>query len=88
MTLDSAKTYKTYDKEELIFGIERMAEQVQIAWEGTRAIKMPAVYKKCANVVIVGMGGSAIAPEMIKATFADRLKVPVEKLSPKKSFAL
>ncbi|MFH1632154.1 MAG: bifunctional phosphoglucose/phosphomannose isomerase [bacterium] len=78
MSLDSAMTYKAYDKEEIVFGIERMPGQIRIAWEGTRALKLPAAYKKCANVVIVGMGGSAFAPELCKSVFTDRLTVPVE----------
>lgn len=75
--LDSAKTYVAYDPDDIAFGLDHLAEQVRLAWSESRSVKFPASYKACNEVVIAGMGGSALGPDMLVHAFADRLAVPV-----------
>jgi len=75
--LDSIKTYEKYDKDEVSFGIERLAEQVHTSWDQTRKISVPASMKKVQNVVLVGMGGSGIGAEIVSAALSRELRVPV-----------
>lgn len=75
--LDSIKTYEKYDKHELSFGIERLAEQVHLAWEATRMLKAPAAYKNVQNIVLVGMGGSGLACHLAAEPLRCETKVPV-----------
>lgn len=75
--LDSIKTYEKYDKHELSFGIERLAEQVHLAWEETRSLKSSAAYKNVQNIVLVGMGGSGLAGRLAADSLRGEMKIPV-----------
>ncbi len=76
--LDNKKTYTMYDKEDINYGIENLPRQFSIAWDGASAITFPASYKKVERIVIVGMGGSNLATEMIKAASYKTMKIPME----------
>lgn len=75
--LDDAKTFTCYDKDDIAFGIERLSEQVRIAWQQTRHIVVPKPYRNVENIVIAGMGGSALGIHIIVGALSDRLKKPV-----------
>ena len=47
-------------------------------WGQGGELKLPVSYRKVKNVVLLGMGGSAIGMHLIKSVFADELKVPIE----------
>ncbi len=75
--LDQAKVYAAYDPDDIAYGLDNLAEQVRLAWSESRLIKFPASYKTCSSLVIVGMGGSALGPEMLQTVFFNNLTVPV-----------
>ncbi|MBT4856640.1 hypothetical protein HON52_00430 [Candidatus Uhrbacteria bacterium] len=75
--LDDEKVYKRYDKDEVAFGIERLSEQVQIAWQQTRRIQVPKAYRGVENIVVAGMGGSALGIHVIVNTLSEMIKKPV-----------
>ncbi len=77
MSLDSYSLYKKYDPSDVGFGIERLPDQIRCAWHDTRELEFPAAYKQISHIVIVGMGGSALGPDMLVSALGDRLKVPV-----------
>ncbi|MFA6522005.1 MAG: SIS domain-containing protein [Patescibacteria group bacterium] len=76
--LDSQKTYATFDKEEISYGIEHLPEQAKIAWDETRELVIPSNYRNCDRIVVVGMGGSALGPEIVQSVFFSKLRVPFE----------
>jgi glucose/mannose-6-phosphate isomerase len=76
MQLDSHKTYATLDVSDIRFGIEHLPEQMRIGWEETRDLEFPTSFSKAANVVVMGMGGSALGAHMLLSSLHDRLKVP------------
>ncbi len=76
--LDSEKTYNTYDKEDINFGLENMPRQFDIAWEGASQVKFPVSYQRIERIVLVGMGGSHLAPYMIAQGSFKTRKVPFE----------
>ncbi len=75
--LDNTKTYTTYDPDDIAYGIDHLAEQVRVAWREARLVRFPAAYKGCREIVIVGMGGSALGPDMLVHAFGKSLTVPV-----------
>ncbi len=75
--LDNAKTYSTNDPDDIAYGIDHLAEQVRVAWREARLVRFPAAYKGCREIVIVGMGGSALGPDMVVHAFGKSLTVPV-----------
>lgn len=74
--LDKKKVYETYDPDDIAFGLDHLPEQARTSWCEARAIKFPASYKSCQEIVIVGMGGSALGPDMLLSAFGKRLAVP------------
>ncbi len=76
MSLDASATYKKYDPADVGFGIERMPDQIRCAWHDTRDVEVPKSYKQVTNICFAGMGGSALAPEIIVAALSDRFKLP------------
>lgn len=75
--LDKEKTYIAIDPEDIRYGVEHLAEQVRSAWSTTRNFKAPAAYRNVTSVVVAGMGGSALGPEMLQTAFASRAQVPI-----------
>jgi len=75
--LDNLQTYKQYDKAGIAFGIERLSEQVRIAWQQTRRIVVPKTYRNVDSVVLVGMGGSALGIHILVNALSDVIKKPV-----------
>jgi len=77
MNLDHNKTYATLDATDIRFGIEHLPEQIRIAWHETRELVLPESFRRASNIVIAGMGGSALGPHMLATAFSDRLSVPI-----------
>jgi len=57
--------------------IEQIAQQVQDVWEQAQSLKIPAAYKNVRNIVVGGMGGSALGTHVIQAVFKDELGLPI-----------
>ncbi|MBU0614368.1 hypothetical protein KJ766_03765, partial [Patescibacteria group bacterium] len=81
MSLDTRKTYSLYDKSDIYFGLEHLPEQFKITWEQTRGIKMPESYSRVNEIVVFGMGGSALGPHVVQSVFWGMLKVPMKIIS-------
>lgn len=75
--LNQPSTYKKYDSEDIAFGIEKLSEQVRIAWKETRLINVPSNYRNVTNIVVVAMGGSGLASQIIQVACADLRQIPL-----------
>lgn len=69
---------KKIDKSSLLGSIELLGRQCEQTWEEIKKIKIPANYRQAENVVISGMGGSALGGHIIQTLFAAELKVSIE----------
>lgn len=76
--LENKKIFKQYDKGKVLTSIKLLPEQCRQAQREAAKIRLPAAYKKVKNIVVCGMGGSALASHLIRQLFAERLKVPLE----------
>ena len=75
--LDNASTYRKFDKLGMLDHLHRFPEQCQKAWEKVLKFELPPEYTKISNVVIVGMGGSAIGGDIVRRLALSESKVPV-----------
>ncbi len=75
--LDSREEIAKLDESNVLGSIEALADQVRHAWETTQALEFE-LDDDIDNVVIAGMGGSALGPDVFKHLFVDRLEVPFE----------
>lgn len=79
--LNDIKKIKALDKSNMLGSIEIFDRQVAQSWQETKKLKIPADYKKVKNVVINGMGGSALGGHIIKSLYSDELKIPFEVIN-------
>jgi glucose/mannose-6-phosphate isomerase len=75
--LDNASVYRQYDKSGMLNHLHGFPEQCQKAWEKVLKLELPREYAKISNVVIVGMGGSAIGGDIVRRLALTESKVPV-----------
>lgn len=72
------KPTKKFAEQQIASCNELLTQQISVAWEETRDIKLPASYQSVQNIVFAGMGGSALGAHILTSVFAKELKVPFE----------
>ena len=75
--LDNISVYQQFDKSGMLDHLHKFPEQCQKAWEKVLKLELPPEYTKISNVVIVGMGGSAIGGDIARRFALTESKVPV-----------
>jgi glucose/mannose-6-phosphate isomerase len=75
--LDNASVYRQFDKSGMLDHLHEFPEQCQKAWEDVLKFELPREYSKIPNVVIAGMGGSAIGGDIVRRLALAESKVPV-----------
>jgi glucose/mannose-6-phosphate isomerase len=69
--LDRSPLFRDVDSKGMLDRILGMPGQIRDAWSIAQGLSFPAEYADAANVVICGMGGSAIGGDLVR-TLADR----------------
>lgn len=67
----------TLDPQDMLGAVRELPSQIASGWERARRIALPATHRRPSGVVIAGMGGSAIAGDLVAAIAARRLPVPL-----------
>lgn len=75
--LESREEIAKLDKSNMLGSIEALADQVKHAWEETQKLSF-SYPEKIKNVVVIGMGGSALGADVFKNIFMDTLTIPFE----------
>jgi glucose/mannose-6-phosphate isomerase len=75
--LDDPGVYEGLDPEDILGRIRDLPRQCREAWERSRTFKVPTPYWKVDKLVILGMGGSAIAGDLLRSLAARRSRKPV-----------
>jgi len=65
--LDEPGTYVRHDPAGLIGRIESLPDQCEEGWRRAAALSLPDPYRAAREIVIAGMGGSAIAADMLRS---------------------
>jgi len=76
--LDDLDAIQAIDKSNVLGSIRALASQVEDAWDQVQALQLSIDTPKIKNVVVSGMGGSALGPDIIKRVFKKQLTVPFE----------
>lgn len=66
------------DKSNMLASIDELYLQLEQTWEDIQKIYVEPKYKNAKNIVVVGMGGSALGPHVVKSVYFDSLKIPLE----------
>ena len=78
MDLDSLEALRANDPGDLGARIAELPRQCIQGWEIAQGRDLPSEYMDVAAVAILGMGGSAIGGDLVKAIVADRCRVPIQ----------
>ena len=75
--LDDPQARARLDPGGLGAAVHGLPEQCRVAWEEARHLELPAAYREIDRIVILGMGGSAIAGDIFRLLLARESAVPV-----------
>lgn len=76
--LDSRNEINKLDVHSVLGSIEQLPEQIQDAWEQVKGLALPDGYSSVKNIIVSGMGGSALGAHVIKHLYKDDLQLPLE----------
>ena len=81
MILDDLQRFRQIDTQDMLGEIQRLPDQLQTAWELGQRLPLPNLPKPASEsltqIVIAGMGGSAIAGDLLAAFALDSCRVPI-----------
>lgn len=75
--LDDPQTRETLDPGGMIRCVRELPEQCQEAWQAAQAVTLPPDYRDIHRIVVLGMGGSAIAGDFWRVLLQRECAVPV-----------
>ncbi len=75
--LDNASVYGRFDKSGMLAHLHAFPDQCRKAWQSVQALELPRTYSDISNVVILGMGGSAIGGDIAQRLASLESKSPV-----------
>ncbi|MDP2720952.1 MAG: SIS domain-containing protein [bacterium] len=67
--LDDLGQIKKFDKKNMAGSIFFLKDQVKSAWQASKNLEIPSSYKGVKNIVLAGMGGSALGPHIIRSAY-------------------
>jgi glucose/mannose-6-phosphate isomerase len=76
--LNSHEEIKKVDKGHILDTILMLPQQVDQAFREVSEIEIPQEYAGCSNIVVAGMGGSALGGRIVDSLTMDRLRTPLE----------
>src|SRR5919108_2370693 len=75
--IESVERIRAADPEDMLGRIKELPKQIRDAWAIASKASIPPAYGDVRNIVVAGMGGSAIGGDLAAALLADELKVPM-----------
>ena len=75
--LDGAEVYRRLDPSGMGAYVEGLPEQVADAWAAAKRVELPASMRQPSQLVVLGMGGSAIGGDLLRMLAARVSPVPV-----------
>lgn len=76
-TLDDPATLARFDGEGMLAFIRDLPDQCRRAWAGAKTVDLPGDYRSVDKVVVLGMGGSAIAADLLRPVISDCGRAPI-----------
>ncbi len=78
MNIDDTAAIKALDSSDVLDSVVLLPSQFEAAWSAVKAISIPQEYAGAANVVVSGMGGSALGGRVIQALYGREIRTPIE----------
>jgi glucose/mannose-6-phosphate isomerase len=75
--LENPDAIKRRDPSGMLAAIAAFPDQMRAAWKQSRDLSIPDSHRETKNVALLGMGGSAVCGDLVRAIFSDRLREPL-----------
>lgn len=75
--LEDAAAIRRRDPGAMLDKINVFADQMAASWVLSRTLELPERHREASAVAVLGMGGSAVCGDLVRAIFGDRLTVPI-----------
>jgi glucose/mannose-6-phosphate isomerase len=75
--LDAPQEFASCDPKGMLAHILGLPRQCAGAWTRIQRIELPAAYRQARQVVVLGLGGSAIGADLLRVLLVDECPVPV-----------
>jgi glucose/mannose-6-phosphate isomerase len=75
--LEDAGAIRRRDPGGMLAHIANFGAQMRSGWQISRSLQLGDLHRGASSVVVLGMGGSAVCADLVRAIFADRLTVPI-----------
>lgn len=75
--LDDVQALRGVDASDMLGAVSALPDHCRAAYDGAVALDLPSA-EGVASVTFCGMGGSAVAGDVLRAVFRDRVGVPIE----------
>ena len=76
-SLDDVAAIKRRDPGQMLDKVGRFGDQLESGWKLSRDLKLTERLHAKKAVAVLGMGGSAVCADIVRATFSDRLRAPL-----------
>ncbi|MBU0572083.1 hypothetical protein KKH23_00725 [Patescibacteria group bacterium] len=76
--LDSLETIKKFDEKGVLSSIKLLPKQAEQAWVEVSKLKLPKSFANTKNIVVCGMGGSALGERVIDSFTDKYIRAPME----------
>lgn len=76
MDLNDNKSFSAIDKEDMLSEIDHLPDQINTAWDLGKSLSLPR-WDGVQQVLVAGMGGSAIGADMLVSYISPHCQVPV-----------
>ncbi len=77
VNLDDLSVYQQIDRGDMIGRIRELPQQCRDAWQNVMSFQIPPEYADANEVIILGMGGSAIGADLLRTYVSPECEVPV-----------
>ncbi|MDY0020035.1 MAG: SIS domain-containing protein, partial [Anaerolineae bacterium] len=78
VNLNDQSMYPKFDPEDMLQRIVDLPQQVRDAWAIAQTAPLPEAYRSVRRIVVAGMGGSAIAGDLVRGLTAREGHLPFE----------
>jgi glucose/mannose-6-phosphate isomerase len=75
--LDRVTAMRRYDAAGMLGSIAALPDQLRDGWQRSRQLELPESHRGRRSVALLGMGGSAVGGDLVRAVLGDRLRVPL-----------
>nr|MBC7246048.1 bifunctional phosphoglucose/phosphomannose isomerase [Chloroflexota bacterium] len=74
--LDAPQNFSVLDPQRMLNHIAGLPQQCEDAWDEIQDIVLPDTYRQVDQIVILGMGGSAIGGDLLRALLVEECPIP------------